>query len=317
MRAVTWAMVLGLGLLASVGGAQVRPDSTMVVVNGMAIKGDQYVRRMQVLPGVGRLVGGNFVQATPGLLTLQQMINEVLIVQLARERNVFPTEAAITAAINARKAENPNLLEGLVSIGMSEDDLRQDVIISLCEFNLTTMGVTVTNQEVDQYYRDHPQRFTVPKRYTLRVIAVTTDAQQRAVDSALSAGRAFGDVAKEFSVDPSRVAGGMMGEVPEADLAGEARNQITRTVKGSTTQWIQGQLARVKFLVEDIQEQQLIALDDAIRAEIRNKLLVDKGTVRNNVDQMLEQKRRTARIEWQGTPFDSELKQLFGPRPQS
>jgi hypothetical protein len=38
---------------------------------------------------------------------------------------------------------------------------------------------------------------------------------------------------------------------------------------------------------------------------------MDKGQVRNNLPKMLAEFRKKARIEWQNTPFDRQLKELF------
>jgi foldase protein PrsA len=75
--------------------------------------------------------------------------------------------------------------------------------------------------------------------------------------------------------------------------------------------WVPGSIVRVKFFVEDLKAAETLPLDADQKLAIRRQLMMDKGQVRNNLPKMLAEFRKKARIEWQNTPFDRQLKELF------
>lgn len=303
---------LALAFAASSVFAQTPMDKTMVVINGQAIEAKTYFKRMEVLPGTGQLVNGKFVSATPGYLTLNKIIDETLMIQLAKDKGVAPTETEIDNVIKERLAETPDLIKGLAKIGFTEDDLRYDTRVQLSEYKLQTMGINITDQEIEKFYKENPTMYTMPKRYKLSVIAVDTDEKKRAVDEALTSGKSFGEVAKGYSMDISKGDGGQMGEVPEGVLTGDTLRGVKSTKKGGVTDWLFNGQVSVKFLVEDILDQKLVPLDAALKATIRRNLMLDRGRVKNKLGEMMANMRAKAKIDLQGTMFDEQLKSSFG-----
>ncbi|MBX3095635.1 MAG: peptidyl-prolyl cis-trans isomerase [Fimbriimonadaceae bacterium] len=289
----------------------VSSETTLIVVNGNRIQGRDYIKRMQVMPNVGRLVNGQFVELAPGFLMLQQMIDEILLLQIARDRGVYPNDADIDAQMKLKLAAAPGIMEGLLALGLTEADLRREAIIDLCEYRILTQGVTVTDQEVEAYYNGNKTTlYTIPKRFVLRVIAVATDDAQRKVDGELAAGTPFAEVAEKYSIEASRIAGGYLGPVTEESLGTDARPIIVGTAKGGLTSWVRSNNTRVRFFVEDILASEVIPFA-SVKEAIKRKMLLDRGIVRNNMPRMLREARKAARVDYQGTPFDTMLKQLF------
>ncbi|MCU0315974.1 MAG: hypothetical protein MUC92_05230, partial [Fimbriimonadaceae bacterium] len=272
----------------SFGQASTQPPTTLdpnrpvLIINGERVTTTTYYRRMETLGGVGRLVNDRFVPAAPGFLTLQTIMNEILLLQLAREKGVYPTEAEIDAQVKQAEAEAPEMLKDLLGTGVTPAEIRYIFTVNLAEFKLQTMGVNIANQEVDNFYRDNIVRYQVPKRFRLRIIAVKTEADQRKVDDELAKGKPFGTVAKELSQDLSRLNDGLFGEIPEGEL-GAARDVIISLRKGQSSRWLNSNETRVKFYVDDILEPFTIALDAKLRREIREELMVVRGRSRNNV----------------------------------
>ncbi len=297
---------------AAISSAQTPMEKTIVIVNGQAIEGKSYYKRMEVMPNVGSLVNGKFVESTPGYLAMSKLINETLLLQLAKEKNVFPAESEVDAKLKESLTDNPDLLTSLKKIGFTEEDYRYDLRLQLAEFKLQTMGINITDQEVEKFYKDNAAAYTLPKRYLMRVIAVDTEDKKVAVDKALASGKAFGDVAREMSLDISRANDGKMGEVPEKSLAGGTQAAVMSTKKGSTTDWLTNGELSVKFLIEDILQETKVALDAELKKNIRINLMLDRGQIKNNLAQMMDEMRKKSKIEFQGTIFDSQLKSSFG-----
>ncbi len=301
-------LIPALALLAASAFAQSDPTKPIATVNGESISGMEYFRRMEFLPGFGKMVGSRFVEGWPGYLALQQLISERLILQIAKERGVSPKEADVKSEFDKRIKDSPTLLENLSKLGIAPSDLQHQIRVDLAEFNIITQGVNVTDQEIEQHYRDNPSRFTIPKRFKLRIIAVAAD-KKAAVDTALAGGKAFGDVARDMSSDPSALQSGQIGEVPASAFAGPVLQLLDATKIGSTTDWVQGSTGWFKFLVEDIKPLEKMTLDDNLKRQLRRSLMLDRGRVRNNLEKLMSEARKKANITVSQAGLDELIKE--------
>lgn len=308
-RIAAWTM------LAITAGAFAQGDAskTLVTVNGEAIKGDEYVSRMQVMPGIGRLVGDTFLEAQPGFLTLQQLINERLMMQLAKEKNVFPTQKQIDDEKAYMLRKYPDIKKAYELLGVSETEYNYAITVNLCEFNLTTLGVTVTDFEIENHYKKLlSTAYTIPTRYTLRIIIV--DAATKAkVDQELAAGATFAAMATKYSLEIStKNNGGLLGDVAEGALSETMLNQVKAVKKGERTPWFMTGDNWTRLLVEDIKPKSVIPLDDNLKFEIRRHLMMNGGHSVNTLSGWMSEMRDKAKIDYTGTPFDDDLKKMFG-----
>lgn len=301
-------------LLALVAGSMAWGQGPSVVtVNGESINQETFQKRMAVLPNMGRLINGRFIEVTPGFLTMQTLINERLMLQLARDKGVFPKPEDVQKEIDERVADNPEFVANFLKAGFKESDLRYDITVQLAEFNLTTMGVTITDLQVERFYEDQKRQFTLPQRFRIRLIAVASDTEKAAVDKELAAGKSFADVAKEMSKDITRLDGGLMGELPEDDLGKNMRSLVTSMKEGQITPWLDTESGTsAKFFLEKILASEVLPLDAKLKKSIWRKLMVDRGNIRNNVPKMMDNMRKMAKIDYSGTPFDDQLKKVFG-----
>lgn len=305
--------VLALTAFAAASAfAQVDPNRTVLVVNGESINGSTYYKRMEVLPGIGKLVNNQFVASTPGFLTLQALVDEILMVQLAKKEGVAPTGAEIDAEVARRKEIAPSIYENFIKAGLTDEDFRHDTMVQVAEFKIITKGVNVTDFEIEAYYKASPRKFLLPPRFKLRVITVKDLAGQAPVDAALKAGEAFDAVAKKFSVDQVAQEGGWLGDVEFSELGKAAVPVLENAKKGEVTPWVKGESAYFKFKVEDRQGETLIPLDDKLKKEIRRQVMLDRGMTLRNFNQKMSEMRKNVKFDFQGGPFDETLKQLYG-----
>lgn len=308
MRSLFWTAAV---LVAAVAPAQgIDLAKPVVVVNGQPITYGTYYRRMEGLQGFGRRVGQNFVPSSPGFLTLQQLINEELIVELAVDKGVAPTDAEISAEFESMKAADPERVKDILKYA-SEDDVRRQIRIQLSEFKLQTMGINIGDQQVETFYKEHPTMYTTPKTIDLYAIAVETADQQDAVDKKLAAKTPFSDVAKELSLDLSKNIGGFLGRVIESGLPDRVRTKVENLKEGESTVWVDADALKYKYYVGKVYPETLSPLTPQLRNAIRQRLMVDRGVMKNNLNQWMKEKRASLKLEFKGTPFDEELKSAF------
>lgn len=298
-----------MGVLVATATAQIDPTKTVLVVNGEEIKAGEYFRRMEFLADVGRLNNGNLDVGAPGMLTLQRLIEERLLLIVAKEKGQTPTQAEVQALIAEKSELEPEFVKNWTSGGLTQSDLEYQITLEVARFKLTTMGITITDSEVEKHYKDNPTRFTVPKRYKLRVLAVKQD-KKAAVDAALAGGKAFSEVAKEMSEDPSKVTGGELGLVPEDNFTGTVKQILQATKIGKASDWIQGETMSVKFFVEDIMPEKLVPLDPKLKTQLRKSLMIDRGVVKNNVEAMLREARKKVNLELKLPYFQAPFQRL-------
>jgi hypothetical protein len=300
------------GLALAISGAafaQIDPAKTVVTVNGEEIKASEYYHRMEYLPGVGKQVGTSFVQFPPGFLTIEQLITERLLLQLAKQKGVYPSDPEVQAEVTAQTTANPKLMTEWLASGKTKEEYNYQVRLQLAQFKIATAGVTVTDQEIDTYYAKNPDLFTYSKQYKLRIIAVATPEDVKAVDADLAAGKSFSDVAKARSQDLTKSTGGEVGFVSESKL-GELKAVVAATKIGKTTEWASAGGAKVKFLVEDIKAPSKQALDATLRRDVRRQLMLRKGQEKNiNVANEMLQLRSKATIDIKDKVFADVYKQ--------
>lgn len=309
--------LLPLLLIAALAPAAFAQDldasRTIATVNGEEIKAGEYYRRVEWFRPDPK---SSLVNLPVGFQVLRQMISERMILQLAKSKGVVPSAPEIEARIAEAYRENPNLKAQLTETGNTDADLRAQITSQEAQFKLITSGVTITDQEVEKHYKENPSEFREPARYKLRIVAVGDDATEQKVDAALKANRPFADVAKEFSLDATtKMLGGEYGEVPETALADATRQAIEVTPVGSTSVWIKGagREARVKFYVEAVTPAKTVPLDANLKARLRRRLMLDKGSIRNknDVGKELETATRAANVTIAQPQFQQLYTQLL------
>lgn len=288
--------------------AQIDPTRTVVTINGEEVKGAEYYRRMEYLPGVGKQANGTLAEFPPGFLTIEQLITERLVMQLAKEKNLMPTDAEVQQEITWAVEENPKLLEDWLASGRNRTELEYQTKFSLAQFKILTQGITITDQQVEQFYKDNPTLFTLPKRVQLRVIAVTTDAEKSAVDADLKAKKPFADVAKTRSQDVSRSVGGDYGTTPMENLGAMVQDAINKRAADGTTDWISSNGTWIKFFVEKVVPEEKIPLDAKLKRRIRKQRMADNGNVKNDVKKMMSDMRARAKIDIKQKEFADAYK---------
>lgn len=286
-------MAAALLCLAAFGAAQ---DANKVVatINGEAIKGAEYYHRMEFLPGVYKRYGGQQIESSPGFLTIVELIGEKLVLQIAKEKGVMPTTQEVKDEIQLRLSDNPKYIEDWASTGQSQDDLEDLTRYELAKFKLQTYGITVTDAEVQKFYKDNPTTYTTPKMVKVRVIAVKDDTA--AVDADLKAGKDFAAVAKQRSLDVTKATGGDLGRVPLAYFPDNAQAAINGIKIGQTTNWIDQKTSKVKYQLVDVIPAKLQPLDKKVMISTRRKLMMDRGRDKNNVAKMINDARAKAKI---------------------
>lgn len=285
-----------LALVVAPCFAQVDPNRVVATVNGEEIKGDEYYRRMEHLPDVGKVLeGGRIAVYPPGFLTIVQLIDERLVLQLAKEKGVYPTDQEVLDLEKESMAADATLMQRWLNSGNTEDELKNQFRYEAAKFNLQTQGITVTDQEVADHYQKYPPK--KPKMITLRLIAVQDEASEKPVDDDLAAGKSFADVAQARSIDVTQVKAGELGTIPMDALPKNVYQALDQMKIGTVSDWLDASGAKVKYLVEGKSPEETLPFDAVLKTQLRRELMLDKGAVKNNVVQEISDYRKAAKID--------------------
>lgn len=299
-----------LALSCMVAQAQLDPNRTVMTVNGEEVKAREYYTRMEFLPGVGRMLSADqFEESAPGLLVLQLLMEERLVLQLAKSKGVEPTAAEVEEEFQRKRDRDPAFFDKWKQMGLTEDDFRYQARLDAAQFKLITMGVNITDLEVTKHYDGNTSLFTEPRRMKLRVIAASSEANRKSIDAELAKpGKTFGDVAKAMSEDiVTKADGGDLGTVAVRDFNESVRTALEAAKIGAATPWLQGSNTWIKLFKEDVVPEKKRPLDADLRKQIRRSLMVDRGMVKNDYEKMLREFRKQAKIELRQMAFKDEF----------
>lgn len=296
--------VLGVGLaalavmtLSACGGKQ---DNVVAKVGDTAIDKDMYLRRLELMPTPVQIAGNQATTAPAGYTTLVQMIREQVLLDMAKEEGVLPTDQQVEERVQREMKNNPQIKQAITEQRLTLDDYRQRVRVALAEFNLRTKGVTVTEQEVKKIYDENKRAFYRPATAQVRTIIVQSPQVRQQIDDDLKRGFNFQSIVNKYSQNP--VAGVQSGESefalegpipnsPEGQILARVRNILKNAKPLQVTDWIpvgNGVVARFEVLAKS--EGRQLPFEE-VKDNIREQLMLQKG-MQTNRDINLELAKR-------------------------
>jgi parvulin-like peptidyl-prolyl isomerase len=287
-------------------------SDTAVTINGEALSSQNYYRRMEYLPGLGRKTNtGQFIEIMPAIATLDTLVTETLILQIAKSKGLTPSETEIDQEVSYRLRNNPNYVKDWQSTGRTLPELRYFVKVERAQFKIQTEGIVVTESDIQRNYDGaKSSRYTVPERVKLRVIILRDEADKAKVDAGLKAGKSFESLATTYSTDPSKTVGGDFGVVPIDLLGEEVKTAIKPLKKGERTAWLGKESVYAKFQLEASMPSSVIPLDAKIKEDLRREMMVIKGTGKIDMNKLIREARQNATITVTSPEIDKAYKQF-------
>lgn len=193
-------VIAGLATLLLVALAACAGAGAVATVNGEPISKSAFTDKLEASPGARN--------------TLQQMVQEALILQYAKNNNITVTDDEINKREDDLKANFPNGSwdEMLKARGLSEDDVKQALREQIILDKALAKDVAITPAQIKQYFDKNHAAFDKPEQVKARHVLVANLATANKVEAALKSGQDFTAVAKQYSTDPgSKDKGGELG----------------------------------------------------------------------------------------------------------
>jgi foldase protein PrsA len=254
------ALVLVLALTLP---ALAQPADPVALVNG------QPITRAEFLTALEQSAGAQILDRLIAVHLLQQANQKDKLVEakeidqeVAGIRGQFPGEAEFLSALKQN--------------GLTLDSLRQQIEAKLTMDRLAIKGITVTDEEIAQYFQDNEQALGEPEQVHARHILVATEEEAKKVVEDLQAGGDFALLAAARSKDPgSQGNGGDLGYFRRGELVPEFEQVAFALKPGETSAPVQTQFGWHVIKVEDHKASVPAALE-AKKDEIRAILVQQK-----------------------------------------
>lgn len=302
------SVVLGAALAASIlaldGCSKGKGGSagTVAMVNSVPISQDEYMRYMMLKPSV--LVQSNRgpqaaqVAQPIGFQALQDLVRQKLLVQIAKDMNVYPSPDDITKEIDFRVKNDPSFVKRLNAQGLDTDMIKQALAIEMSQFNVLTKGVTVAPDEIDKYIKDNPTQFTQPASIDLLWIVVRNEQSKKQADDELRSGQPFEAVATRYSeARDAKTTRGEFAIHQLSQLPKELQGPISATADLHSTDWIKAQDGWAKFYVQKRSPAKPVEITPTIREMVRRRMLLQKGSNASDLTSRIDQKMSSSKIE--------------------
>ena len=218
---------------------------------------------------------------------LENMIMEVLLLQEAKKQGINVNEQ-VNMAIKKIKEDNDiqtdeDLRRALAQQGMNLESFRKrmedDILKQNIIFSEVRSSIVIDDTDVVNYYKQHPDEFTVPLEYTLSAIYLSTEgkseeeflAKKKEIDEKIAAGEDFASLAGEYSEGPEKESQGDLGSFKEGELAENLRQAVEDLKEGETTSWIEMSNGWYLLKMRERKESHLQTFEEA-RKTIEEKL---------------------------------------------
>jgi peptidyl-prolyl cis-trans isomerase SurA len=310
----------------------------IVRVNGeIYTQADLEFEQIQALRAMNKSVAPAELLTNPGLRSalqevtpaiLLKAVDDLLLVQHARELGLKFTEEMFTRALVDLKKDNNIPDEAtfqavLKQEGMTMADLRITIerasLISGAQEKELRRNMNLTDEEMRQYYKAHPEDFRKPATVTLREIfvAVATETVngvpsvnvasdeaakkkiQTARERALK-GEDYAKLVAEFSESATKSSGGVIGPVNVSDLSETIGKLIETMNQGDISEPLRTRAGYQLIKLETKGTADLESFDKA-REQIQVKILESRYDVERA--KLVERLYSQAVIEWKDESF--------------
>jgi parvulin-like peptidyl-prolyl isomerase len=308
--------VLLAATLISSAAAEVDSFSLAARVNGVAITNETLERNFEEF-----LKQNNVNVATirnPERLkamkreTLDLLIGQELVWQAAKRQGMVASSAEVAVGIGQVRAQFPTqeaFVSRLAIEGYTEESYYQHMLRLASGrkyLEQFTDKVQVSDDEVHAFYRDNPDKFTIPEQIVARHVLLklgpdATPEAKRAAREKLEGIRAealsgadFAELARRYSEDASAAEGGDLGRFGRGRMVAPFEQAAFALQPGEISDIVETQFGLHLIRVDERIPAQVVAEEQA-RERIRGYLQGQKA--REAVDKAIAELRSNAEVE--------------------
>jgi peptidyl-prolyl cis-trans isomerase C len=261
MRRSATAALLALAILACHRKPSIPPDVVTRVGDRMLTIGD-FKRYLE------RNAGTDLAQVTPEVASamLDQYVEEIVLSEYAAAHGVEVPAEKIAAGVRT---------DAGVTVIEKRDEMRRQKLVG----DLTAELPPPTDDQLREYYEQHPADFKSGEEVHVRQILVHDEQVANDIVAKLKAGASFEELSGQFSLAPNAKKGGDIGYVSRGELPKMFEDEIFALKPGASSNVINTDSGFHIFKVDDRRPPGTIDLPTAapvIRERLRDDAIRQK-----------------------------------------
>jgi parvulin-like peptidyl-prolyl isomerase len=302
-----WIPLVALAVMAlagcgNKGGGSGGGGGLLATVNNDPITLDQFHKYLEYKPQVNVVTNNNQVAqaqvaGTLGLLAFEDLLRQKLLLQMAKDEGVFPTDQDIQKELEFQKKRNPDFVKELQARGLKLAEIRESLTVDIATERLITKGIKVEMPEVDKFIQDNPKSFVDPATVDMLWVFVKDKANEGSVDDELRAGQAFAAVAKRYSQFPGAATNQRFPQRVISAMPKEIQKLVDKTGEAQQTEWLTLSDGFAKFYVEKKEGEKPIVMDDTKKEFLRRQIALERGRKATDLDAKLQERLKSAKID--------------------
>jgi peptidyl-prolyl cis-trans isomerase C len=212
---------------------------------------------------------------------LVQLIDRELIHAEARRLNITVTDEDVDTALQSYRQDYPGssfdsmLQERGMTLESWREELKESLIMEKLLDQDVYANVTVSDQEVDEYYDANRDQFDRPAQVRARQIVVADEAQGKEILGMLRQGKPFAELAKQYSLSPDAQQGGDLGFFGRGEMPPEFDDIVFELPVNRLSDLVKSEYGYHIFLVEEKRKATRLSKQEA-EEEIRSTLEANK-----------------------------------------
>jgi parvulin-like peptidyl-prolyl isomerase len=271
------AVLAAIVLLAFLPGCTKREDRLVVTVGERGITVGEFEDAMaRFMPGgVDGLDEGELRDLKRNLLN--QLIEEELVVELARRNGIKVSQDELAAEVETIRAEfgegelDSVILPRYGSVAKWKEEIRRKLLVRKVVDELITTSVKVSDEDALAYYEANIKDYVVPEQVRARMIVVETQQEAKGVRKGLKK-KDFPKVAREVSISPEGDDGGDLGFFGRGDMPEEFEEVVFSLKVGKISDVVESPYGFHIFMVEEKREGRELGFED-VKERIIDKLV--------------------------------------------
>ncbi|OGF68041.1 MAG: hypothetical protein A2Y62_00340 [Candidatus Fischerbacteria bacterium RBG_13_37_8] len=220
-------------------------------------------------------------------LIIERMIESILLLQKAKERGISVEDEVLNSLEQLKKENNiasdEELSNALKQEGITIEELKMQLRERTMQQKLIYFylqgKVSITEQEMQQYYNEHIEDFTEPARFRISYIFISTADRTKEealtitedILDKLKAGTDFLQLATEYSEDASKEKGGDLGFLSKVEMNTLFAQSIDTMQVGQISELIESEDGYRIFKLTEKTEAQVNAYEN-VKNEIYQKI---------------------------------------------
>lgn len=234
---------------------------------------------------------------------LVQVIDRELVLAEAERLTVTVAGDEVEAALQAYRRDYPGdqfelmLVEQGLSLEQWRSELERGLLMEKVVRQVAHADITVEEEEVEEYYREHRDEFERPSQVRARQIVVASQEEGQRLLGLLRQGESFITVAKQHSLSADSEDGGDLGFFARGQMPEEFDTVVFTLPVGRISDLVQSEYGFHIFKVEERRQGVRLTL-----AEVREEV---RATVRSLKEEQVYQEwlqalrsRTTIEINW-------------------